>query len=465
MWKTNPSLEAVLSAIRAFSDAQPDLHGWELEAKFSESRQSLLKGGEQNRLVIYQDRAVNDLVFTLTLYAPLNDGKEMGTAKGSVDPFFDLDDQLNTLFQNAQLAGNPYFELPEPPKDDYKDAQAADPDILADLDAAHQVLMSRIDKQTQQLSGVIVNSAELFTNKHTQLLMSSKGIRAEKDTTDIYFEVAMEKAPGPNDQEVLKYWHFIGMADATLEACLTSVAQETQLTNSAQLPPSRQSAVVLIDSYAISKLAAALVSQTHGSAEYSQGPHLKAGDTIHAGERAPESDTVNIKIDPYEPQMARTSAYTDEGLIAQSSDLIVDNCVTSQIIHSRMSQYLKKPANDISGNIVVSAGTRTKDQLLEKFEEVIEILDFSSLLVNPTSLTWSSEIKLGLLHTKGQATKVLKGGITSGNVKDNFAAFQFSNQTARRNTTGGYFEAANGYVGPEHMLIWNGVTIAGQEEK
>jgi predicted Zn-dependent protease len=255
------------------------------------------------------------------------------------------------------------------------------------------------------------------------------------------------------------------MADATLEACLTSVAQETQLTNSAQLPPSRQSAVVLIDSYAISKLAAALVSQTHGSAEYSQGPHLKAGDTIHAGERAPESDTVNIKIDPYEPQMARTSAYTDEGLIAQSSDLIVDNCVTSQIIHSRMSQYLKKPANDISGNIVVSAGTRTKDQLLEKFEEVIEILDFSSLLVNPTSLTWSSEIKLGLLHTKGQATKVLKGGITSGNVKDNFAAFQFSNQTARRNTTGGYFEAANGYVGPEHMLIWNGVTIAGQEEK
>jgi predicted Zn-dependent protease len=464
MWKNNPALEAVLAAVRAYCTAQPNIHGWALEAKISESRQSLLKGGEQNRLVIYQDRTVNDTVFTLTLYAPLEDGKQMGTAKGSIDPFFNLEEQINVLFQNAQLAGNPYFKLPAPPEEPYQTVQAADPTILANLDEAHQVLIARIDSQTQLLAGVTVNSAELFTNKHSQLMMTSTGIRAEKDSTDIYFEVAMEKAPGPNDQEVLKYWHFIGLADATLEDCLAAVAKETQLTNSAQLPPSRSSAVILIDSYAISKLVAAIVSQTNASAEYSQGPHLKAGDSVHQGERAENSDTLNIVIDPYEPQMARTSAFTDDGLVAKHAELVTDNKVATQIINSRMAQYLNKAQNDISGNIIVTCGTKTKDELMAQFDEVIEVLDFSSLLVNPTSLTWSSEIKLGLLHRKGEPTAVLKGGITSGNVKDNLAAFQFSNETARRNTTGGYFEAANGYVGPEHMIIWNGVTIAGQED-
>jgi len=68
------------------------------------------------------------------------------------------------------------------------------------------------------------------------------------------------------------------------------------------------------------------------------------------------------------------------------------------------------------------------------------------------------------LHRKDKPATVLKGGIASGDVKASLASFKFSNETVKRNTSGGYFEAANGYVGPEHMLIWQGISIAGLEE-
>jgi predicted Zn-dependent protease len=463
-WEQNASLTAVEQALNALMNRHPITHGWVLEAKSSAGRQSLLMGSVGNAITAYQDRDVTDHVFTVELYVPIDDQTKMGTAKGNIDPFFDLESQLDTLFNNAQLAGNPYFKLPEPPTDAYPVIEAADPDLLNHLDQTHEGLVNRISTHCQTLNTVTVNSAELFSNHHAQLYKTSTGIRASKLTTDLYFEVAMEKAPGPNDQEVLKYWHFIGLKDANIEECLDSVARETALTEGAQLPPSKPSATVLIDGYAISKMMAAVVSKLNGRAEYSKAPHLKTDDVVSIGELDKNSDFVSIAIDPTVPHMAKSGSYTNDGLIAQKAQLIENNTVMTQILDSRMAQYLNKPQNDINGNIVVSLGTQNKEALLAENDDVIEILDFSSLLINPTSMTWSSEIKLGLHHKKGEPDVILKGGIVSGNVQENLSGFKFSNQESRRNTTGGYFEAANGYVGPEHMLIWKGVTIAGHEE-
>ena len=463
-WKNNIHLAAITQALTEFHNANPNLHGWVLQAKASEGRQSLMMAKQPNEITVYQDRTISEESFQVELYAPSMDNSQMGTAKGTIDPHGNLNNQLTTLHKNAQLALNTYFELPAKPSTSYADVQAADPDIVADIDNVHRQLIARVQGHCTSMNNVVVNSAELFTNKHSQCMLTSTGIATEQDTTDIYFEVAMEKAPGPNDQEVLKYWHFIGLKDAEIEAKLDAVANQTLLTEKADIPPMRDSAIILIDSYAISKIVAAVLTQLNGAAEFAKGPHLKAGQPVYTGETDSQSDQLTVSIDPTVPQMAKTTAFTPDGLTAQRATVISEGIVNTQIIDSRMAQYLNTTANNIYGNVVVAVGSATKTELLAQFDEVIEILDFSSLLVNPATLTWSSEIKLGLFHKKDCPIRVLKGGIASGDVKASLASCKFSNQTVKRNTTGGYFEAANGYVRPEHMLIWQGVSIAGLEE-
>jgi len=78
------------------------------------------------------------------------------------------------------------------------------------------------------------------------------------------------------------------------------------------------------------------------------------------------------------------------------------------------------------------------------------------------TLTWSSEIKLGKRYKNGKFEVMIKGGVVSGDLKENLTNFNFSNETKRVNTIGGGFYPAIGYVGPAHMLIKAGVKIAGE---
>jgi len=463
-WKDHSGLIQIQRALTDFLAQHVDIQSWLLEAKYSEGCQSLLLGETNNTLTVYQDRNIDDLSFNLALFAPSTDGKTVGSSKGTLDLNQNLADQMSVIRNNALLAVNPAFKLAQKPEQPYPAVTSADKHLLDNLNQTHQDLTNRLCNHAKTLPNVHVNSAELFSNLHYSLLLTSEGIEAEKVTTDLYFEVAMERQPLPNTQEVLKYWHFVGLSDADIEEKLDAVARETQMTDQSSLPQTSDNAVVLIDSYAISKLVKALVDQMQGSAEYSKGPHLKTDDEIATGELDPASDKLNITIDPTLPHMAKTSPFTEEGLIAEKSDVIIDNKVTCQLMDSRMAQYLNKAVNGIYGNLVVSAGQLTKTELLNHADDIIEVLDFSSLLVNPVSLTWSSEIKLGQRYKNGKVVEILKGGIISGNVRESISGFKFSSELAKRNTTGGYFEAASGYYGPEHMLIWNGIKIAGQAE-
>jgi predicted Zn-dependent protease len=463
-WNDHPALSALHESLARYTADHPEVADWQIRAQYSEGCQSLLLGTAGNGLTVYQDRNIDDLALSLTLYCPSADGSQLGSSSSSIDPKADLNPQLALIHSSALLAMNPFYTLPDKPTSDYPLVEAADTRLVSQLNQTHTDLIARIAAYSPSLQGVQVNSAELFSNVHHQLLQSSAGIDARKVSTDLYFEVAMERAPGPNDQEVLKYWHFVGLDDADLEAKLDAVAAETLMTVAAELPPSRDQATILIDSYGISKLVAALVNQLDAASEFAKGPHLLPGDSVVTGEADAESDQLSVTIDPSLQQMAKSSPFTADGLIAQKAEVIGNNQVLTQLINSRMAHYLGKPVNGISGNLVVNSGSLSKAELLNSADEVIEILDFSSLLVNSATLTWSSEIKLGRLYRQGQFVATLKGGIVSGNVRASLGGFKFGAQRVKRNTVGGYFEAASGYDGPEHMLIWTGIQIAGQVE-
>ena len=57
---------------------------------------------------------------------------------------------------------------------------------------------------------------------------------------------------------------------------------------------------------------------------------------------------------------------------------------------------------------------------------------------------------------------MIKGGVVSGDIKENLINFKFSNSEIRINEITQGFSATKGYIGPDFMLIKSGVKVVGE---
>ena len=417
-------------------------------------------GHASEGLKAYQQRSVEDLGYTLFVYAR-HDGHQ-GVGNITLDPLQPLAPQISRAFDNAKLASNSPWDLAQPSDQAFAEVQTADPLLVADLSGAHRQMQHAVASKAANVSGVKINSAELFTTLTDLYFESSTGISASKLLSDIYFEIALEKLPLPNTEEVQQYKKALSIAGADLPGFIDEAVAEALDIGDSQMPDTSDNATILVDKHCIASLLEAIESQLDAQAEYKKGPHLLKGDPINTLELHQQSDALTVTLDPFLPVMACSTPFTGEGRPAKKGLMIENNRVTHQSVDSRMAAYLEREVNTVCGNMVVELGDRSKKDLIAAEDNCLEIVAFSSLLVNDSTLTWSSEIKLGKWYKQGQLQGMIKGGVVSGNIRENFSHFKLSNQTAVLNNIADAFSGALGYVGPNAMLIKAGVKIAGK---
>ncbi|HAZ14921.1 MAG: hypothetical protein A2X86_21325 [Bdellovibrionales bacterium GWA2_49_15] len=437
-------------------------NGWEVSISDSRSMQSLMMSDPIQGLASYQDREVLDRAYGIEVFTQSGEPKVMGNSTCNIDPLAPLEEQIVKTLQNALQVSNRPWNLPTPEKEAPEAVLIADPEIKADIKAAHAKLLGQASAKAKRIDIVKLNSAELYTNIRSTYFETSTGLKGQQDRTDLYFEVALEKLPLPNTQEVLKMKTAISIEEASLPAFIDEIVTETLSIDQAGLPKTQSNAVILIDGKTISDLLKNLLGQFYAHNEYNKLPFLLPGQKTYSGEKAIDSDKLGLTLDPTLPVMAASSAFTGEGLTAKKGVMIENDTVMHQIVSNRMGQYLGKKTNTMAGNIVVPPGHYSKDELLKSVPECLEIISFSSLLINPSTLTWSSEIKLAKHYQKGELAGMIKGGVVSGDIKENLRNFKFSSKEKKINEVGNSFASPKGYIGPDAMLIKSGVKIAGE---
>ncbi len=432
-------------------------YAWRIDRTDSVALQSLLLGKKDAEFEEYQARKVFDQSYEVTLYSRQDeDGEQtMGNATCTIDPLADLEQQLEKTFQHSLLVNNKAWDLPNRVNEAYEAVVTSDPLIKENTEQAHQGLLATVNETAKTLTTVTVNSGELFTRFSRHFFQTSFGLTGTKESSRIYFEIALEKRTLPNTQEVLKHKKSINVAEAKLDQFIHETVDEVLSIRESILPTTSNNATILIDAEAIAQLLSPLMGQLDADNEYSKRPFIAADSMIYQHEKSSDSDKLTVTLDPNLPLMGLSTPFTAEGMKPQKARIIVDDKVMCQRVDHKMAQYLNKTANYIQGNRVVAEGSLTKAELLTLKPECIEILAFSSLLVNYNTLTWSSEIKLGRLYKDGKAVAMLKGGVVSGNIRENLADFRFSDAVEKR--------ASQGYLGPRYMLINAGVKIAGEE--
>jgi predicted Zn-dependent protease len=410
----------------------------------------------------YQNREVHDHSYHIDIYTRHGHPEVMGSSGFSIDPLGNIDAQILKTFNNSLLVANKPWDMPKKLNGAYDMVFTVDPLISENMLLAHQKMQDEINNKIKTLTNVSVNSGELFTNLQIKYFETSWGLKGQKENSSIYFEIAIEKLPIPNTQEVLKYKKAISLEDARLSQFIDKAVEETLSIADAEMPKTSDNGIVLIDGEAISSLLTHVVNQLNAQREYEKSPYMSTGDSLLKGEKKPDSDKLSIFLDPTVPVMALTTPFTNEGMKPTKAEVVKKDMVTAQIIHHRMGQYLDKAPNYIEGNMLVELGRQSSTELIHSVDECIEIIAFSSLLIAPNTLTWSSEIKLGKLYKNGAFVCMIKGGVVSGNIRENLTNFSFSNEEVKINETGGGYGHAKGYVGPQHMLIKSGVKIVGE---
>ena len=442
--------------LEELSQRFPELYAWQVFIEDIDREQRLYLGSADNRLALTTMRSgITEVAGRAELL--VRRGNATGRAEVGLDPVRPLAAQLEQALAMARLNSSPYYDLP-PAADDYPQPLTLDPGADDLAGQASDIEKRASDLFSRARDRVLVNSAELFLERRRQKQIHSAGLQLETSRSSYYFEAALEKKPLPNTIEVHNTLSTIGVPVEELDRFVQQCVTEALLTEHSVLPPTRARATVLLARDATSQILHALIHQLDAAREYHRQSHLRIGDQLCQA----EGEALCMRLDPFLPLMAESRAASREGLPAVAATVIKDGTVKDRYVSHRMSQYLQIPANAVMGNLILENGSDNFEDRVLNEEEVFEIVSFSSLLVNTDQLTWSSEIKLGRLLRKGECVAILKGGVVSGNIRQNLEHCYFSKDQSTFNVNGDGFALPMGYAGPSRWLIHRGVSIAGQ---
>ncbi len=455
-------VEKIKSALAALAEQSGSgLFGWTLTTETAVSHQALMIGKDGNALTVFQSRQVADDCATLRVFTRHGTPVRQGVAVVTLDPMADPSAQIAVACDASRGVDNPPWNLPAPPLSDYPGVTTADQAVADNPSGEHARLIAVASRESARLKGVQINSAEAYVSFRRLRFESSTGIVAQRAVSEVYFELAAERLPGPNVQEVSPLVEATSVDGLDLPEYFERVAEEACALTGAELPPTSRNATIVIGPEAITALLHELRGQLQADAEYERGPHLIPGDSVADGALAKGGEALTLTLDPFRPAMVESTPFTSEGLSAERGLVIEDGVVRKQLVSARMGQYLGRPANGICGNMLVPLGCSDKAVWLATLPEVLEIRTFSSLLINPRTLTWSSEIKLGRRYRSGHLPVTIKGGVVSGSLRKNLCDCAFSSGRIVRSDLPDGWKSARGYDGPDAMLIRAGVQVAG----
>jgi predicted Zn-dependent protease len=432
------------------------LTGWSLNATDSRSLQRLYSSPDGTLLACHQSRRVDGEALKLSVYTPSTAEGMVGTAMIDLVTYRPIAQQLDVAIELAACSQNKAWKLAAPPATEPQPVETCDPDIRDNPDDVAAKIEQQFTEAFAATDGCRLNSAELFVNYSLSAQTNSEGLSYQTELSELYLEAAMEKAGQENDKEVHEHTTSVTVADLDVPEFIAECALQVATLGDSEEPETQDGATILIGKDALSQMLDALLQQLNCTNEYLKLPFLKVGDPFGGG----EGDALELALDPTIPCMVLSSPYAIDGLAAKGGALISDNHVKDRVIGNRFGQYLGLAPNGLSGNLVVKPGTLTKENLAGI--DYVEVIKFSSLLIDAQKLTWSSEIKLGRSVAADGTVTLVKGGVVSGNLKENFTDCKLSATIGNVNAPKSSYAPPLGYRGPDAMLITRGVSIAGQ---
>ncbi len=442
-------------------NARPLIKGWAITSEYVHRRERYFLN-EKDKLAIDQDRNVRIRTLSVKLMVRLAQPGRQGEMTKKFFQTMPLQEQIDSAIAAALQTDHQAWELSTEIPKSIPQFETTDPSMAEDLNGVMVKLTDRISHAVQKPRKSSFNSAELFLSIHDREFYLSNGITYRSSQSRIYteatfsFERTTANGKKQSDEYMSSHWA-VHLEQLPIEKIFDEAADRAEHSLEVAKPTTGQYAVI-IEADVLSTLFNGFLSQLWASNSYHGLPFIEKNQKLIPDA---QEDRLTLSLDPTLSFGADSTALSGQGVLQKPLTLVSDNQVVATATDQQFAQYLGTQPNTVRGNIVITPGKFSHEELTRSAPLVIEILQFSGLFADPNSGTFSSEIRLARLYdNQNGKSSYIKGGSLSGSIRENFKGLKLSASTVSRSHFSTEQPQGQGYFGPEFALLTD-VSIVG----
>lgn len=454
-----------LDQLKSQLSSRPEIKSWAITQEHLHRRERYFLL-DQSALGVDQDRDTRGTSTYVKIAVKLDRQGRQGEIMKKLSPAFPLAAQIDAAIAAARETDHQEWAMSKEVPSKLPTLKSADPKISEDLEGAVERLTQEIKIAVAKKRATVFNSSELFVSVHHRELHLSNGLIHRDSQTRVYAEAAYsferKLASGEirSDEYLSTQWA-VALEDLSIQKLFDETSDRAERSLDT-IKPQTGKYPVIVDSEVLAQVLCAYVPHLSAMNRYQNLPFLKPGDNfIPAAVGGADGDLMSLSLDPTLDFGADTVAVSEQGVFQRPLDLVKDNRVLATTADRQYSQYVEMEPTTVRGTLVVAPGKLSHAELSKSQPEVLEILQFSGLFVDPTSGTFSSEIRLARLYDNrsGQVSYV-KGGSLSGSITENFKQVRLSKNRVRTSHFSPDHTHGRGYYGPDFALL-SDVSIVG----
>ncbi len=252
-----------------------------------------------------------------------------------------------------------------------------------------------------------VNSCELFATEITKRVVTSKGVDVTYDSNRFTFEIVTDSNEGKEPVEIFNGYYLTDVKKEEIEKIIKKQLEETDGRSQAVRCKEMHNVRVLLSDYAVDEFFDFYISQVSGSMIYKKISRAEIGKMF---QKEDAKNLITIKMNPVLETSIHSRPIDAEGKILKPLTIIKDGKVENIVTGSRFAQYLNVEPTGSMNTYEVSGGKKDLSEYTN--ESYLEILAFSSFIMDSATGDFGGEFRLAKLVENGKVSYVSGGAIT-----------------------------------------------------
>lgn len=392
----------MLNRIKAILNSKKNISAWIIsESKSSSAELFFVKDS------LDMNRATDVHEYALKLFVDFTEEnvKYRGDASVLISPA-DSDTELEQKIERAAFSAgfvkNKWYPLPK--NENKKPISVKKYNNIEDLKNNYSKIQNILFKEYPYKSKI--NSCELFAIEQTKRTVTSEGIDISYPFSEFTFEIVSDNNYGKEPVEIFNDYYLPNIDLERLESIVQKQLAETDGRSQAVDCKKLENIRVLLSGDAVEELLFFYLSQATDKMIYMNISKVKQGEQF-------VNNKLNITLDPALPSSLYAKPVDSEGKILEKYSLFENGKAVNLRTSSQFSHYLNLENKGQISTFVVDGGDKTYDELTSG--DYIEILTFSSFLMDSTTGDFGGEFRLAKLVQNGKESYV-SGGALSENI-------------------------------------------------
>ena len=380
---------------------------------------------------------------SLTIYRDFREGRKSyrGSVSVQIHPTH-TDEEIRSLIEqsldSARYVHNEPYPLVEPGSRIQRmpDSSFADRPLEEWLAPLAETIYAQ---EEEEQAGI--NSVELFINRSENRILNSLGLDVAYTSYAGYVELIAEDGGKAEDGGVELYRE-ISFSEYEPQLLASEVRRQLRYCSdraAAAPTPHLKRADVLITGDPVADFFQYYLTQSAAESVYSGLSTARVGECMQ-GEGI-SGDGLSLTLEPFLHNSTASAPVDADGFALSPTRIFDAGKLERYWGPLRFCHYVGVPATGSIGNVAVSAGSRSVEQL--RRTPHLEVVYFSDFVSEPLTGDFGGEIRLAYYTDPRGDRHIVSGGSVSGNIRDVQARMYFSRET----------QTSRGFQGPLSVFL------------